>query len=91
MVMTRSDPNAPITFSGQIAAYDEGVANTYTENKFTDSIGNGTIDSTPVPAPPASQVNDYIYTGIFSRRHTPTSAEGKVEMKVEDNVYSPNL
>ena len=90
MVVTRANPNAPIAFSGQIAAYDESPI-LYTENKFTDTVGNGTIDSTPVPAPPACQVNDLIYTGIFSRRNTPTSAEGKVEMKVVDNIISPNL
>ncbi len=90
MVIT-SVENQPRRFSGQIAAYDEGVANTYTENKFTDTIGNGTIDSTPLPAVPACQVNDKIFTGIFSRRNTPSSEDGKVEMKVEDNVYSPNL
>ena len=90
MVNIRDDPSAPITFSGQIRTSGPG-ANTYTENTFTDTVGNGTIDSTPVPAPPACQVNDNIFTGIFSRRNTPTSAEGKVEMKVIDNVISPNL
>lgn len=90
MVMTRANPNAPIAFSGQIVAYDETPI-LYTENTFTDTVGNGTIDSTPIPEPPACQVNDKIFTGIFSRRNTPTSAEGKVEMKVDNNVYSPNL
>lgn len=90
MVNTREDPNAPIAFSGQIRTSGPG-ANEYTENTFTDTIGNGTIDSTPIPDPPACQVNDNIFTGIFSRRNTPTSAEGSVEMKVENNVYSPNL
>lgn len=90
MVVT-SVENQPRRFSGQIATYGEGVANTYTENKFTDTIGNGTIDSTPLPPVPACQVNDKIFTGIFPRRNTPTSAEGKVEMKVNNNVYSPNL
>jgi hypothetical protein len=90
MVNIRSDPNAPITFSGQIRTSGPGE-NTYTENTFTDTIGNGTKDSTPVPPPPACQVNDNIFTGIFSRRHTPVSAEGSVEMKVNNNVISPNL
>lgn len=35
MVMTRSDPNAPITFSGQIVAYSSD--STYTERKITPS------------------------------------------------------
>jgi hypothetical protein len=83
--------NQPKVFSGQVAAYGPGVANTYTNNTFTDTIGNGTIDSTPLPPPPACQVNDQIFTGIFSRRNTPTSAVGKVEMKVNKDVYSPNL
>ncbi len=91
MVMTRASPDAPITYDGQIAANDAGLVNSYNENTFTDTVGNGTIDSTPVPAPPACQVNDLIYTGIFSRRNTPTSAEGRVEMKVVNNVISPNL
>lgn len=91
MVMTRADPNAPIAFSGQTVSYRAGLANTYTENKFTDTVGNGTIDSTPIPDPPACQVNDKIFTGIFSRRNTPTSAEGRVEIGVSNNVYSPNL
>jgi hypothetical protein len=90
MVMT-SVENRPRRFSGQTVAYGEGVANTYTENKFTDTIGNGTIDSTPIPIPPACQVNDQIFSGIFPRRHTPHSEEGKVDMKVVNNVYSPNL
>lgn len=93
MVRTRSDPNAPIAFSGQLVTYDAGQENTFTENTFTDTIGNGTIDSTPVPDPPACQVNDNIFTGIFSRRHTANAdnGTGKVEMKVVDNVISPNL
>jgi len=35
MVMTRTDPNAPITFPGQIVAYDHD--STYTERKITPS------------------------------------------------------
>ena len=42
MVMTRSDPNAPITFSGQLVAYDHD--STYTERIITPSIS----DSTPL-------------------------------------------
>ncbi len=35
MVMTRSDPNAPITFSGQLVEYSSD--STYTERKITPS------------------------------------------------------
>lgn len=42
MVMTRSDPNAPITFSGQIVAYSSD--STYTERIITPS----TSDSVPL-------------------------------------------
>lgn len=93
MVMTRASPDAPIAYDGQIVANDAGLVNLYNENTFTDTIGNGTVDSTPLPPVPACQVNDQIFTGIFSRRHTPNAdnGTGKVEMKVIDNVISPNL
>ncbi len=42
MVMTRSDPNAPITFSGQLVAYDHD--STYTEHIMKPNIS----DSTPL-------------------------------------------
>jgi hypothetical protein len=36
MVITRTNPNAPITFSGQKVVYSSGV--TYTERKITPDI-----------------------------------------------------
>lgn len=44
MTMTRSNPNAPITFSGQTVAYGTGFANTYNERIITPN----TTPSTPL-------------------------------------------
>jgi hypothetical protein len=40
MTMTRTNPNAPITFPGQIVAYSHN--STYTERKITPNSGPST-------------------------------------------------
>ncbi len=86
MVFIRSDLNAPITFSGQIAAYSSGF--TYDERfiKYTDTR----VITTTNPNPTTDHFYENLATGALPLRETP-STDNKVRFITVGTTTNPQM
>lgn len=87
MVKTRVE-GQPIAFSGQVAAFGEGIQNQPTPAIFTDT--NLRVNTVTNPNPTDSFYNNYA-TGALPRRDKPSATQRKVEVDSVSGVYSPIL
>jgi hypothetical protein len=86
MVFVRSDPNAPITFSGQLSAYDSGY--TYDERfmRYTDQR----VITAPNPNPITDTFYENLATGALPLRETP-STDNKIRFVTVGTTTNPQM
>lgn len=86
MVFVRSDPNAPITFSGQISAYSSGYTYDERKMKYTDQR----VITTSNPNPTTDHLYDNLATGALPLRETP-STDNKVRFITVGDTTNPQM
>ncbi len=88
MVKTRVD-GQPITFSGQIVSFGEGIQNVPTPAIFTDT--NLRVNTATNPNPTTDFFYGNLVTGALPRRDKQNRTDKKVEVDSVNRQYSPIL